>query len=43
MSDYITFNMWVFMFMRNQGYDILNNILFQDNNIAISTKKLINW
>ena len=39
-SDYIPFNVWPFVFMIEQGYDIPKNILFQNNQSAIKMEKL---
>ena len=30
-SDYLLYNIWIFLFVGAQGYDIKKNILFQDN------------
>ena len=30
-SDYVTFNVWMVMFLGAQGYDIKKNIIFRDN------------
>ena len=38
-SDYIPYNIWICLFMRAQGYDIKQNILFQDNQSAINMEK----
>ena len=40
-SDYLTYNIWIFLFMGSQGYDIKKKILFQDNQSAIDMEK--NW
>merc|ERR1712232_1262490 len=34
-SDYLPFNIWVKMFMEDQGYKLKENILYQDNESAI--------
>ena len=34
-SDYLPFNIWVRMFMEDQGYKLKENILYQDNESAI--------
>ena len=38
-SDYVTFNVWVVMFLDSQGYQIKNNIIFQDSHSTISMAK----
>ena len=38
-SDYLTYNIWIYLFMGSQGYDIKQNILFQDNQSAINMEK----
>ena len=38
-SDYIPYNIWICLFMGAQGYDIKQNILFQDNQSAINMEK----
>ena len=38
-SDYLLFSIWICLFMAAQGYDIKNNILFQDNQSAIKMEK----
>ena len=38
-SDYLTYNIWICLFMIAQGYNINQNILFQDNQSAIHIKK----
>ena len=38
-SDYLPCNIWIFLFMGAQGYDIRQNILFQDNQSAIKMEK----
>ena len=35
MSEYIPFNIWVTNFLKCQGYNITDNIVFQDNESAI--------
>ena len=34
-SEYVTFNVWMVMFLEAQGYDIKNNVIFQDSQISI--------
>ena len=34
-SEYLPYNLWMLMFMREQGYDIKNNVVYQDNKSAI--------
>ena len=38
--DYLPYKIWIFLFMGAQGYNIKQNILFQDNHSAIKMK---NW
>ena len=38
-SDYLPYNIWVFLFMLSQGYDIKQKILFKDNQSAINMEK----
>ena len=38
-SDYLPYNIWIWLFIGAQGYDIKQNILFQDNQITIKIKK----
>ena len=38
-SDYLPYNIWICLFMVEQGYDIKQNILFQDNQSAIKMEK----
>ena len=35
-SDHVPFNVWLVFFLREQRYDIIKNILFQDNHSAIN-------
>ncbi len=30
-SEYIPFNLWLTMFLKEQGYDLSKNVVFQDN------------
>ena len=34
-SDYIPYNLWLLLFMSAQGYEIKNNVLYQDNQSTI--------
>ena len=34
-SEYMPYNLWLFMFMNKQGYTIKNNVLYQDNQSTI--------
>ena len=34
-SDYLPYNLWLIMFMSKQGYEIKDNLLYQDNQSAI--------
>ena len=38
-SDYLPYNIWICLFVGAQGYDIKQNILFQDNHSAINMDK----
>ena len=38
-SDYLPNNIWICLFMGAQGYEIKQNILFQDNQSAINMEK----
>ena len=35
MSEYIPYNIWLSMFLKEQGYDLMDNVVFQDNQSAI--------
>jgi hypothetical protein len=35
MSDYIPYNIWLANFMKGQGYEIKNNVVYQDNQSAM--------
>ena len=39
LSDYLPYNIWIFLFMIAQGYNINQNILFQDNQSSIKMEK----
>ena len=39
-SEYVPYNIWVIMFLKEQGYEIENNIIYQDNQSTM--KMLIN-
>jgi len=34
-SEYIPFNLWLTMFLKEQGYDLSKNVVFQDNESAL--------
>ena len=38
-SDYLTYNIWICLFMGAKGYDIKQNILFQDNQSEMKMEK----
>ena len=38
-SDYLPYNIWIWLFIVAQGYDIKQNILFQDNQSATNMEK----
>ena len=37
--DYLPYTIWIFLFMESHGYEIKQNIKFQDNHNAIRTEK----
>ena len=39
MSEYIPYNIWLLMFLKAQGYKIVNNTIYQDNQSAILMEK----
>eukprot|EP00957_Ditylum_brightwellii_P087193 6636771-Ditylum_brightwellii.AAC.1 len=39
-SEYIPYNIWLIHFLNHQGYMIMNNTLYQDNQSAIRMKKM---
>jgi len=39
LSEYLPYNLWLRMFMSDQGYSLKNNIIFQDNQSAIKMEK----
>ena len=38
-SEYLPYNIWLIYFLRHQGYEILDNVLYQDNQSAIRMGK----
>ena len=38
-SEYLSNNLWLMIFLHRQGYGIMNNIVYQYNQSAISMKK----
>ena len=34
-SEYLPYNLWIMIFLHGKRYGIMNNILYQDNQIAI--------
>ena len=38
-SEYLPYNIWIMMFMNEQGYSITNNVVYQDNQSAICMHK----
>ena len=38
-SEYMPYNIWAIMFLEAQGYKIMDNIIFQDNQSAIRMEK----
>ena len=39
MAEYLPYNLWLIMFLKEQGYEIANNVIFQDNKSAILMEK----
>ena len=39
MSDYIPYNIWFLNFLKSQGYEIKQNVVYQDNQSAIRMEK----
>ena len=39
MSEYMPYNLWMIMFLEDQGYGIQNNVIYQDNQSAIRMEK----
>ena len=37
-SDYLPYNIWIYLFMGAQGYDIGQKLLFQDNQSATNMR-----
>ena len=35
MSEYVPYNIWLSMFLKEQGYDLMDNVVFHDNQSAI--------
>ena len=35
LAEYLPYNLWLLMFLREQGYEISNNIIYQDNKSVI--------
>ena len=38
-SEYLPYNIWLMMFLKKQGYNIMNNVLYQDNKSAIKMER----
>ena len=38
-SEYCPFNLWLLMFMDDQGHPIYNNVLYQDNQSTIKMQQ----
>ena len=38
-SEYMPYNIWAIMFLEAQGYKIMDNIIFQENQSAIRMEK----
>ena len=41
MTEYIPYNIWLLMFLQAQGYEIVNNTVYQDNQSAILMEKMV--
>ena len=39
LAEYLPYNIWLLMFLKEQGYGIVNNVIFQDNKSAILLEK----
>ena len=39
MAEYIPYNLWLLMFLEQQGYGIKNNVIYQDNQSAMLMEK----
>ena len=35
LAEYLPYNLWLLMFLREQGYEISNNLIYQDNKSVI--------
>ena len=40
-SDYLPYNIWMLYFLEHQGYKIMRNVVYQDNQSAIRMKKMV--
>ena len=38
-SEYLPYSLWLMIFFHGKGYEIMNNIVYQDNQIAIRMEK----
>ena len=38
-SEYIPYNIWVVMFLEEQGYELKDNVVYQDNESTIKMMK----
>lgn len=38
-SEYLPYNIWLQLFLKEQGYDLMTNTLFQDNQSAVKMEK----
>ena len=38
-SEYIPYNLWLVMFLAEQGYEMINNTVYQDNQSAMKMEK----
>eukprot|EP00957_Ditylum_brightwellii_P142951 10892309-Ditylum_brightwellii.AAC.1 len=39
LAEYLPYNIWLLMFLKEQGYGIVNNVIFRDNKSAILLEK----
>ena len=38
-AEYIPYNLWILMFLEAQGYDVKDNVIYQDNQSAMLMEK----
>ena len=39
MGEYVPYNIWFMVFMSTQGYGIYNNVIYQENQMAMRMEK----